>query len=435
MKLRGKFSLREITDRKSQRSAPAGVSHTDQYDAEGRVKSSTAITGSGWQYPVYNALGQRVEDYQSDGQGNPMTLTYPIDIFGDRTGTWDQWPSHNWTGWDIYWSRVAGQRLNMGGSSAYIDHSDAVGTTLMETDPAGGVQWDIIRYPWGKPWQETGTRQSVVFAGLDWQLNEPLIPATFRGYNPRIGRWMTPDPTGGDVSNPQSLNRYAYVLNNPASLNDPLGLDGENPADPCSDPSYADSNAECDGPSINFACAVYGICSAGAPGGSFIYHVDGNGDGAPAPPIVPPAGQPPLAGGGATANPWVSNTITASGGNCYGYGGIIPGLPTSSNEPCFLILVTTSATFGGDLPNIPGPGPRIGKSGIVPTHNYWDYVGCVATVLPAKAIGNADAAGITLALHLVPRANPYLWPVATVYDLNIELQTRRECSQEVYGGH
>jgi len=26
---------------------------------------------------VYNALGQRVEDYQSDGQGNPMTLTYP----------------------------------------------------------------------------------------------------------------------------------------------------------------------------------------------------------------------------------------------------------------------------------------------------------------------------------------------------------------------
>ena len=35
------------------------------------------------------------------------------------------------------------------------------------------------------------------------------------------GRWLSSDPTGGDVTNPQSLNRYAYVLNNPASLNDP----------------------------------------------------------------------------------------------------------------------------------------------------------------------------------------------------------------------
>jgi len=37
-------------------------------------------------------------------------------------------------------------------------------------------------------------------------------------------RWLTPDPLGVDVTNPQSLNRYAYVLNNPPSLTDPLGL-------------------------------------------------------------------------------------------------------------------------------------------------------------------------------------------------------------------
>ena len=39
-----------------------------------------------------------------------------------------------------------------------------------------------------------------------------------------MGRWLSPDPLAGDVSNPQSLNRYAYVLNNPTSLIDPLGL-------------------------------------------------------------------------------------------------------------------------------------------------------------------------------------------------------------------
>src|ERR1700748_1936466 len=30
-----------------------------------------------------------------------------------------------------------------------------------------------------------------------------------------MGRFMSPDPLGGDLTNPQSLNRYAYVLNNP----------------------------------------------------------------------------------------------------------------------------------------------------------------------------------------------------------------------------
>ncbi len=35
---------------------------------------------------------------------------------------------------------------------------------------------------------------------------------------------MTPDPLGGDVTNPQSLNRYAYALNNPTTFVDPLGL-------------------------------------------------------------------------------------------------------------------------------------------------------------------------------------------------------------------
>lgn len=38
------------------------------------------------------------------------------------------------------------------------------------------------------------------------------------------GRWMTPDQLGGDITNPQSLNRYAYVENNPTTYVDPLGL-------------------------------------------------------------------------------------------------------------------------------------------------------------------------------------------------------------------
>jgi RHS repeat-associated protein len=49
----------------------------------------------------------------------------------------------------------------------------------------------------------------------------------YRRYNPTQGRWISPDPAGlgvVDPSNPQTWNRYAYVLNNPAVLIDPLGL-------------------------------------------------------------------------------------------------------------------------------------------------------------------------------------------------------------------
>jgi len=211
---------------------------TYEYDAEGRVKLSyvltnpisqcpAAATPGPWQCPVYNALGQRVEDYQSDAGGNPMTLTYPMDISGQRTGAFAQWPSQNWTGWNVYWASVAGQRLNMGGVDAYIDHADAVGSTTMETDPAGAVQWDVTHYPWGRVFQETGIRQSEVVMGLDWQVNDPVIPSATREFNFRDYRWMTPDPdnAGSDVGDSQSWNMYSYAGNNPTTDSDPSGLD------------------------------------------------------------------------------------------------------------------------------------------------------------------------------------------------------------------
>jgi RHS repeat-associated protein len=69
--------------------------------------------------------------------------------------------------------------------------------------------------------QETFTGSAFVEKGFDlWD-----FPA--REYNWNQARWVTPDPAGinaVDPTNPQSWNRYAYVLNNPLALIDPSGL-------------------------------------------------------------------------------------------------------------------------------------------------------------------------------------------------------------------
>jgi hypothetical protein len=42
-------------------------------------------------------------------------------------------------------------------------------------------------------------------------------------YNADIGRFLSPDTIVPEPGNPQSLNRYSYVNNNPIRYNDPTG--------------------------------------------------------------------------------------------------------------------------------------------------------------------------------------------------------------------
>jgi hypothetical protein len=53
-----------------------------------------------------------------------------------------------------------------------------------------------------------------------------MCPHSFaRYYNSSLGRFMSVDQAPGDITAPQTLNRYAYVGNNPLNATDPSGLD------------------------------------------------------------------------------------------------------------------------------------------------------------------------------------------------------------------
>ena len=112
-----------------------------------------------------------------------------------------------------------------GGVSRYF-HVNALGSLGLATDQTGAPVEEMLYYPFGSRWQNsTGFGWDEKFAQFP-QRNDDIqkYQASFREYDPGLGRWMSPDRLAGNVMNPQSLDRYTYVLNNPLANIDPLGL-------------------------------------------------------------------------------------------------------------------------------------------------------------------------------------------------------------------
>jgi len=67
--------------------------------------------------------------------------------------------------------------------------------------------------------------QNYKFTGKERDSESGLDNFGARYDSSQYGRFMTPDPMGGHLEDPQTLNKYAYVRNNPVTLTDPTGLD------------------------------------------------------------------------------------------------------------------------------------------------------------------------------------------------------------------
>ncbi len=211
--------------------AADGSKHAYQYDAEGRLISVDGGTTASY---IYNALGQRVEEYNSTDPVNTYLLTY-YDALGNeavRDGGTDF--ADIVTEEDLF-PTVAGRNyVKFDDSGTLFMHTDAIGSTGMATGQDNGGWQETMYYPFGQVWHQVSCQCDIRFAGLrERDTGSGFDPTPSRQYASTIGRWMTPDPGGRkavDLTNPQSWNMYAYALNNPTTRTDPSGLctaDGE----------------------------------------------------------------------------------------------------------------------------------------------------------------------------------------------------------------
>jgi RHS repeat-associated protein len=109
-------------------------------------------------------------------------------------------------------------------------HSDHLGSSTVMTNSSGSKVDEIEYLPYGSV--ETGgssTKYGYNSKELDFTTGLNYYGARY--YNPTTMHWTQPDNIVKNPYDPQSLNRYAYVRNNPLRYNDPTGYYAESPLD------------------------------------------------------------------------------------------------------------------------------------------------------------------------------------------------------------
>jgi RHS repeat-associated protein len=103
-------------------------------------------------------------------------------------------------------------------------HGDHLGSSRFMSSYDGTPIGEATFRPFGEEHNPQIGVNHYKFTGLERDAESALDHTWFRKYAPASARWLSPDPVLR-FGNPQRLNMYSYVLNNPLNMVDPLGAD------------------------------------------------------------------------------------------------------------------------------------------------------------------------------------------------------------------
>jgi RHS repeat-associated protein len=205
------------------------------YDANGNVINDGTFT---YTYDSENRLiqvtnGTDVITYGYDGDGRRISQTVngetTIFAYGVGLNVLTEFTGSGVPKFDyIYAGNRNIARINFDGAGVPVSkefyHPDHLGSTIGLTDQETTKVWDRTYLPYGGTFTGTGTTENThQYTAKELEAATGLYYYGARYHNPSIGRFMSPDPAGADPTDPQSWNRYAYVLNNPIKYIDPDG--------------------------------------------------------------------------------------------------------------------------------------------------------------------------------------------------------------------
>jgi RHS repeat-associated protein len=206
------------------------------YDGAGNRTNQT-INGATTNYG-YDPTG-RTTAVNRDGRNT----SYAYDGLGRQASSTDTTQYGSATTKSIYnGSSLVQQSDALHGTSTLV--RDAVGSLAQHVTSTGSATWDLLDglgstvagaqggsiiqlasySDWGdQSFATTGWSAPAGYTGQTQDPTQGLVHNYARTYDPTTGTWTAPDTWSGLINQPQSLSRYAYVLNNPTTFVDPDG--------------------------------------------------------------------------------------------------------------------------------------------------------------------------------------------------------------------
>ncbi len=200
------------------------ITYKQTYNAENRISNimkmnGDCVTGTiteSWSFS-YDGDGNRTgQVYTNIGTGSTLTTLY---FMGGAYETTVE------TSVVKKYYAIAGMTVAMNdGSSLKYLLTDHLGSVVAITDASGSVLSQQRYLPFGQVRTDVGNITQTDFGYTGQRsLGMGLMDYHARLYDSYLNRWTQPDSIVPDPANPQSLDRYSYVNNDPTGLTDPTG--------------------------------------------------------------------------------------------------------------------------------------------------------------------------------------------------------------------
>lgn len=195
-----------------------GVNQKYDYNALNQLVKVSDKNGKALEEYTYDSDGDRIKKIEYLSNGKTESTYYPsknLMRVVNSSGTYDTFYIYDEQGTLL-------ARKDPDGKMFYY-HPDHLGSTTLITNEAGAVVEETSYLPFGEVWE--GGSDEYLFTGKEKDATG-LMYYGARYYDSFLKRFTQPDTVIQEIYNPQNLNRYSYVLNNPYKYTDP---DGHNP--------------------------------------------------------------------------------------------------------------------------------------------------------------------------------------------------------------